>query len=89
MVMTYRSKVNTYLCQNSHRVAVIESDEGQTPYLIQCPECGKQARSECYSYRDYITPTLEFYMPKIEDLGQLHETELKKYKNNILFIRSL
>jgi hypothetical protein len=80
---------NTYLCPTLHRTAVIESDEGKTPYLIQCPECGKLAKSEVYSYKGDIIPTHEFYMPKIEYLGTLSEQELLRYKNNVLFIRKI
>ncbi len=86
--MTCHSKV-TYLCPNGHRTGVIDSEEGVSPYLIQCPECGEKARSEGYFFAGHINYTHMFYMPGIEEIRQMTDQQIEQYKNKVLFLKKI
>ena len=61
--MPYRHKKNGYQCPAGHRTITIDLDDGVTPMMIDCPECGKRAASEWYAVDQSLEPSIGFYTP--------------------------
>lgn len=63
------NKVNCYVCTNcNHITKTIDVDDGVTPFMHTCEECGQLAHSTFY--KDIIPqekPTQEWYRPSLKE----------------------
>jgi hypothetical protein len=59
--------INTYTCPRSHITVTRDADEGVTPMMKACPDCGLTATSGYYRVPQTLTPTHEWYKPKFPE----------------------
>lgn len=61
-------KVNCYTCKNcGHVVKTVDIDNGVTPFIIGCDECGENMYSSFYKDNfPEIEPTYEWFRPSLE-----------------------
>jgi hypothetical protein len=69
MTMSYKGKKNLYVCETcgGHKVT-IDRDEGTTPFIIKCDECGEMMYSALYDVNQHIRPTHQWIAPTDEEL---------------------
>lgn len=65
--MSFKGKINVYVCPNGHQTITIDIDEGTTPFMMGCrhEDCKQMARSSMYNDAvQSLTPEWEWYKPK-------------------------
>lgn len=80
--MSFQGKKNIYLCDHCGRAVVTQDrDEGVTPFMIACDNCGKMARSFCYNVPPKLlettTPAFEWYRPDAAELSEVCRTQTR------------
>lgn len=73
--MSYKGKINVYVCPQGHQTITIDKDEGTTPFKLGCrtPNCGQLATSQFYQVDQSLMPEYEWYKP----------TDIKKVAKNL------
>lgn len=70
--MVSKGKKNVYTCGHcGAKTVTIDVDEGVTPFMIDCDECGKLMTSSFYKVDQDLEPTHEWYRPNEEKRKQL------------------
>lgn len=82
-------RINAYVCDGGyfqlpglpraccdHFIITVDRDEGVTPFMVSCENCGRPAYSKMYRVAVDITPTHEWYRPtadaKLSDWEAAH-----------------
>ena len=79
------NKINVYVCDTcKHNVVTVDRDEGVTPFMTSCTECGKPAYSCFYKVPQDLTPTIEWYKPTDQELAAMKsEPELEDLVDHV------
>jgi len=76
-------KINVYTCQTCRRdIVTIDIDDGVTPFMVTCPECGNEAFSHCYEVNQQLRPQWEWFRPTEDQLVELTREELAAIQAN-------
>jgi hypothetical protein len=90
------ARINGYVCQRPtgkkpHITLTVDVDEGVTPFMIGCPDCGFDAYSMMYPRTGRIPPmsavTHEWYSPSNEELKTLHPANFEHVRRGGLLMR--
>jgi hypothetical protein len=88
--MSFQGKKNIYKCEAAHITVTIDRDEGVTPFMIKCPECGEYARSKMYHPQcQFFDPKYEWYSPDTAERETLPASSLEHVERGGLLIRPL
>jgi hypothetical protein len=67
-------RLNAYICTNKEAcgniMVTIDLEEGVTPFMLSCDECGGRAYSSMYGVPPTLIPTLAWKKPKPEEIKQ-------------------
>lgn len=63
------NEVNCYVCEKcGHITKTIDIDDGVTPFMNECENCGELAQSTFYKdINPTVKPTIEWYRPSLEE----------------------
>lgn len=61
--MSDKGRINKYRCVCGYNMVTIDREEGVTPMMVKCNNCGNMMRSMWYQVDQSLTPTHEWYMP--------------------------
>ena len=67
--------VNIYICSTGHKTVTKDVDKGVTPFMHECDECGKLAKSSMYQVRQDSFPTQEWYRPTLKQCLKMRKKE--------------
>lgn len=76
--MNLKGKKNVYLCRAcGHGFVSLDVDEGTTPFMMPCLECGKMEATSCFynipqEILKDMKPAVEFYHPTSEEYATLN-----------------
>jgi hypothetical protein len=73
----FKGKKNIYECGKSHKTVTVDRDSGVTPFIIACPDCGQDARSNFYKVDQSLKPTHYWMKMSDEELKQMAKTDLE------------
>lgn len=80
------NRVNCYKCDHCKNVTkTIDVDNGVTPMLIGCDNCGQMAKSTFYT--DIVPgqpPTKEWYRPTLEKVMKMHRRGYTNLMDHVL-----
>lgn len=65
-----KDSLNAYVCNKLHVTVTVNRDEGTTPMLIQCPDCGGRALSRFGHVDSSLEPSLEWIIPSEEEIKE-------------------
>jgi len=74
--MGFKGKKNIYLCRDcGHGFVSVDIEEGTTPFMTKCLNCGLFAQSLCYAapqkMLEDIKPAVEWYRPSGDELSAM------------------
>ena len=95
MAESSKGRVNGYGCQNRqcrYVMVTVDVDDGVTPFMVGCPNCGTQAHSFFYPTQGCPPAekaTHEWYAPDEEERRELSAAELDQVERGGLLLQRL
>lgn len=86
--MESKGKINEYICPDGHKIVTINTDEGVTPFILQCRHvgCNKSAKSQMHLVDQEQEPTHEWVRPI--DLEELSEWDREHVEMGGLLLKN-
>lgn len=79
--------INAYVCENLHSMVTKNVDDGITPPIVMCPQCGTRSYSMNYKVNQGLQPQIEWFKPSVGDMQAAELTmtpmQVKDYREQM------